>query len=575
MLDSNSPGGGQTAAARRYRDERRGVSRTTHLLAALTLLSRVGGLARDVAVSAVFGTGAGADAFFVAFRIPNLFRRVAAEGAASAVLVPVLADRLIRGGPAEAARAAGAVGGATFLVLALLVSIGMLCADPLTVVFAPGFARDPAKHAMTVELTRWTFPYLLFVGGAAWAMGVLHTFRHFALPAVGPVLLNLAIIACVLWLAPHLRAPEFALVAGVLGGGLLQFLVQVPALYGLGLRLPMLADFSHPALRRSGRLVVPVVFGGAVYQINILVATVFASLLPDGSVSYLWYADRVFEFPLGVVAVAAGTAALPTLAAQAKEGDTGAMADTVVHALGLVLAFCLPAAVGLVLLAPDIVALLFERGRFSPHDAAMTAWALRAYVPGLLGVAVVRVLAAAFYAVESPRVPVYAALLALLVNIFFDVALMGPVGSLGPTLDRWGGPWIANVAAAVRIGDLRHAGLALATGIAATVNAVVLLVVLRRRLLGRLRLTPLLRSLAVHALASAAMAAAIVGLQAAMDSGWPALAWAQRPLLRAALAIVTGVAVYAPCAMTLGSVEIVELVAMIRGRPAPDLRRGS
>ncbi|MBI5506389.1 MAG: murein biosynthesis integral membrane protein MurJ [Deltaproteobacteria bacterium] len=553
------------------------MSRAAHLLAALTLVSRVGGLSRDVAVSAVFGTSAGADAFFVAFRIPNLLRRVVGEGASSAALVPVFTDSLIRGGPAAAARAAGAVGGAAFLVLAALTLVGMAAAEPLTAAFAPGFARDAAKQAMTATLTRWTFPYLILVGAAAWAMGVLHTHRRFALPALGPLLLNLAIIACVVWLAPHLRSPEYALVAGVLIGGLLQFLVQVPALHGLGLRPAMLANLSDPALRRTRALVVPVVFGGAVYQINILVATVFASLLPNGSVSYLWYADRIFEFPLGVVAVAVGTAALPSLAAQAKAGQTLAMADTVAHSLGLVLAFCVPAAVGLALLAPDIVAVLLQRGRFSPQDAAMTTWALRAYLPGLLGVAVVRVLAAAFYAVERPRVPVYAAMLALLVNAFFDVALMGPVDLSGAAADWWGAGWIAEVGAAVSVVDLRHAGLALAAGIAATVNAVVLLVLLRRRL-PQLPLAPVGRSATRHAAAALAMAAAIVALQSALRwaSQAPAVpVWAYGPAPRLALSIAVGGAVYAACAIALGSVEVRELVGMIRARGGRTLTRAS
>jgi len=566
LPDSNSPGSGQTAdgaCSGRY-DRRRDVSRAAHLLAALTMLSRVGGLLRDVAVSAVFGTGAAADAFFVAFRIPNLFRRVVAEGASSAALVPVFAERLIRGGRPEALRAAGAVGGAAFMVLLALTLVGMALAAPLTSAFAPGFVRDAAKEGMTIALTRWTFPYLLLVGAAAWAMGVLHTFRYFALPALGPLLLNLAIIASVLLLGPHLAAPEYALVAGVLAGGLLQFLIQVPALFRLGLRLPMLADFSHPALRRTGRLVVPVVFGGAVYQINVLVATVFASLLPDRSVSYLWYADRVFEFPLGIVAVAAGTAALPSLAEYAKAGRIEAMVDTIVDSLGLVIAFCLPAAVGLALLAPDIVAVLFERGRFSAQDTAMTAWALRAYVPGLLSVAVVRVLAAVFYAVERPRVPVYAATLALLVNVFFDLALMGPVGFSDPGLDWWLGAWIARAAEALRIADLRHAGLALATGIAATANAAVLLVVLARRL-PALRLAPVARSAVLHATATAAMAVVIVALQLALQAASAGSDWGHWPALGATLLIAGGASAYVLCAIALGSREVRDLAAMVKG----------
>ena len=363
MSDINASGGGQI-------DERGRVSRAAHVLAAMTMVSRVAGLARDVAVSAVFGTGPWADAFFVAFRIPNLMRRVVAEGATSAAFVPVFSESLASGGPGAAIRAAGAVGGAAVALLSVLTVAGMAAAGPLTRMFAPGFSRDAAKEALTVSLTCWTFPYLLLVGAAAWAMGVHHTFRRFALPAAGPVLMNLAIIACALGLAPRMQAPAYALVAGVLIGGAAQLAVQMPSLWRIGLRPAMLVQPGHPAVRRCGRLVFAALLGGSVYQVNVLVATVFASLLPAGTVSYLWYADRVFEFPLGIVAVAVGTAALPSLSTQAAARHFDGMGETVMHAMSLTIAFCLPAAIGLLLLSHDITALLFERGSFAANDTA-------------------------------------------------------------------------------------------------------------------------------------------------------------------------------------------------------------
>jgi len=553
MSDSNGPLGGQI-------DERRSVSRAAHVLALMTAGSRVAGLLRDVAVSAVFGTGPGADAFFVAFRIPNLMRRVVAEGAASAAFVPVLTETLGAEGRSATIRAAGAVGGAAVVLLAALTLAGMAAAEPLTGLFAPGFARDAAKEALTVSLTRWTFPYLLLVGTAAWAMGVQHTFRSFALPALGPILMNLAILAFALGLAPVLDVPAWALVAGVLVGGALQVAVQAPSLWRLGLRPAMFVEVAHPAVRRCGRLMVAAVLGGSVYQLGVLVATVFASVLPAGTVSYLWYADRVFEFPLGIVAVAVGTAALPSLSAQASLRHYDGMAETVVHAMSLTVAFCLPAAVGLLLLSGDITALLFERGSFGAHDTAMTAWALKASVPGLLGVGLVRVLSSAFFALEKARVPVFSGLATLVLGALLSAALMGPAD---PGPPWWGATMLSSLQGVIAVADLRHAGLSLATGLASTANAFFLLVMLRRLLPG-LRLAPFLRSTALHLGAALLMAVAV--------SAWAAIAasWSFRGAvaLRVAVAVTGGSATYLAAAAWMGSGEIRELLAAMRGRRA-------
>jgi len=552
---SNSLNDGQPTVV----DERATVTRAAHVLAAMTALSRVSGLVRDMTVSAFFGTGLAAEAFFVAFRLPNLFRRIAAEGAASAAFVPVFTESLARGGPGAAVVAAAAVGGVTMVALLALTVAGMAAAEPMTDLFAPGFAADPDKRARTISLTFWTFPYLLMVGTAAWSMGVLHTFRSFAVPALGPVLLNASIIACAFLLVPSLEQGEYALVAGVLIGGALQVAVQAPSLWRLGMRPRMFASPGHLAVRRTGPLLVAAVFGGAVYQINVLIATIFASLLPAGAVSYLWYADRVFEFPLGIVAVAVGTAALPSLAGHASAGRRDGLRSTVVHALTLTTAYCLPAAAGLLLLAPDIVELLLERGRFSSQDTMMTAWALKAQVPGLLGVALVRVLSSAFYAIGRPRVPVYAAVVALIANLVVSLALMGPPAV---TSDWWAGRWMEVATQILGVADLRHAGLAMATGIAATLNALILLVALQVRLRG-LPLTTMMRSLALQCLAAAMMTAAVaaaLSTLAAMDA--PAGA-------RVGIGLAVGVAVYLAAGAMLGSREIVETLAWLRSRIRP------
>ena len=527
----------------------RGIVRAAGVLASLTLVSRVAGLARDVVVGAVFGASTAADAFFVAFRIPNLFRRVVAEGAASSAFVPVFTAELAKGGPPAAAESARVVGWAATVWLTLLVIAGMFFSDAVVELFAPGFTTDPEKLALTVQLTRLTFPYLLFVGLAAWAMGALNSFGRFAAPALGPVLLNVAIIAAVLGLAPMLDQPVHALVIGVLVGGFLQFVVQWPSLRAIGIRVGRpVSVVSHPAVRRVGTLLVPTILGGAVYQINILVATMFASLLPDRSVSYLWYADRIFEFPLGVVAVAIGTAALPTLSGQAAGKRYEEMGKSVTYSLRLVWAVCLPATLGLWMLAPQIVEMLFQRGQFQADDTMMTAWALRAYVLGLLSVAAVRVLVSVFYAMEQPRIPVRSAIIALLVNVLSDLALMGPTD---PAAGWWGAALISRAGDLIRIADLRHAGLALGTGIAATVNAALLFHLASRRL-PVLRRDRLGRSFLVHSAATLVMGAALWA--------WCAAAQAVLDSQVAVVDVIGGIAVsavvYFFAAVALGSDEV-------------------
>jgi putative peptidoglycan lipid II flippase len=554
---SKPANGGQTAHEDRRR-EHAGIAGAAGVLGGLTLLSRIAGLLRDVTIGALFGASPAADAFFIAFRIPNLFRRIVAEGAASTAFVPVFTSRLVEGGRPAALAASGAVGGAAAMTLSVVVLIGVLCADQVVSLFAPGFADDPAKRALTVSLTAWTFPYLLLVGMGAWAMGTLHTFRRFAPPAYGPILLNIAIITAALTLGGVFEQPVMALVVGVLVGGTLQFGVQLPALKREGLTAAALTRLSDASVGRVGGLLVPTLFGGAVYQINILVATMLASLLPDRSVSYLWYADRIFEFPLGIIAVAVGTAALPSLSAQAGARRWDDMAASIAYSLRLVWSLCIPATLGLWLLAPAIVTALFRRGEFAAVDAAQTAWALRAYCVGLLGVASVRVLVSVFYALETPRVTVIVAALALVVNAMSDLALMGPTD---PTAPWWGAQSFAALGDLLRVADLRHAGLALGTSIAATVNAVVLFGLVRRRL-PMLARRPLAASASIHAAAAVAMAAVVIAWQAfAQRFPGTSGAW-----LEVGGAVVLGAGVYAGAGWLLGSSEIADFVRFARRR---------
>jgi len=534
------------------------MTRAAGLVGGLTLASRVTGLVRDMVVGAVFGASATADAFFVAFRIPNLFRRVVAEGATSAAFVPVFSDQRARLGDDAAVRAAGAVGGVAFATLAGLVAVCMLYAAQVVSVFAPGFQAGTGDYALTVRLTRFVFPYLFFVGLAAWAMGTLHSFKRFTMPAVGPILLNVSIVTCVLLLSSTLRKPIYALVAGVLIGGLLQFAVQVPTLFRIGVRPAMALHVSHEAVKRVGVLLMPALLGGAVYQVNVLVATVLATLLPARSVSYLWYAGRIFEFPLGIVAVAVGTAALPSMSGQAGAGRFDALANTVSYSLRLVWALAIPATVGLWILAPPIVSVLFERGAFSATDAAMTTWALRAYVIAMVAVATTRVLVAAFYALQLPRLPVVAACVALVVNVIADLAFMGPPQA---GAGWWGASVVGELQKTLAVTDMRHAGLALGAGLAAISNAMFLSATLRLKLAG-FRFSSILPSAWKHLLATVAMAAAVLICRSRLE----VQAEGVRAYLEVAIALPLGIAVYLGSAWLLGSEEIRHIFAAFRRR---------
>jgi putative peptidoglycan lipid II flippase len=520
------------------------------------VLSRVTGLARDMVVGYLFGAGAGADAFFVAYRIPNLFRRFVAEGAATAAFIPIFTGYLTTGTRAEADRAARVLGTTMGVVLAGLALLGVVFATPLTSWFAPGFEAVPGKLELTITLTRIVFPYIFLVGMVAAAMGVLNSLRNFAAPAYAPIVMNVAMVVVSLALTPWMGV--YALAVGVLAGGVAQLLSQVPALRRQGVPLRPLWEPRHPAVLRLGLLLFPTLFGSAVYQINVMVSTMFASLLPSGSVAYLWYAERLFEFPLGVFAVALSTAALPSFASLAKR-DLAEFRDTVGFALRVMNVIALPASVGLALTAEPVVSVLFLRGEFTAADAAQTSVAVRWFALGLWSVAAVRVLVPAYYALEDTRTPVVAATVAFLANFVLAAACIGPIeGKSEPVL-------AAVLAAAVRalgVVDLRHGGLALATSLSATVNLAVLGALLGPKM-GGFDWRGWLASLARTGVATIAMVPVVTLLTSRIawfDPGVPLavrLAW----LL---LAMGAGSAAYAAGVFLLGGPEVASLRARLR-----------
>ena len=385
---------------------RAGVVRAVGTIGLATLASRVLGYTRDIVLARAFGASPLTDAFFVAFRIPNLLRRLLAEGALSTAIIPVFSETLARSGPQSFGRMVQAVAGVGTVVLAGVSLLGMLLAPWIVALMAPGWKAEVALFDLAVTLTRLMFPYLLLVGLAALAMGVLNTHHRFFTAALAPAILNVAMIGAVLGLGPRMSPPILALGVGVLVGGLGQFLVQLPELRRLGVPLMPSLDWSHPALRQIAHRLWPAVFSLAAVQVTVVVNTLIASLLRTGTVSYLYYADRVMEFPLGVFGIALATAVLPSMSSQAARGEHAALRSTLGFALRLSAFIAVPAAVGLVALGEPIVRLLLERGAFGATESRYTAQALVGYAVGLPAFSATRITAQTFYALGDTRTPV-------------------------------------------------------------------------------------------------------------------------------------------------------------------------
>ena len=425
-----------------------GLFRSTATIGGMTLISRILGFVRDMVLARIFGAGMATDAFFVAFKLPNFFRRLFGEGAFAPAFVPVLTEYKDREAPSELRELVAAVTGVMLAVLAGVTVLGVLGAPLLVAVFGAGWGDQPGKVALATDLLRITFPYLLFISLVAMAGGALNTFSRFGPPAFTPVLLNLAMIGAALFWAPHFDRPIEALAWGVFLGGLVQLLFQWPFLKRLGLVVRPRFRPRHPGVRRIARLMGPSVLAVSVVQVSILIDTVLATFLAEGSVSYLYYADRLVQFPMGIFGIALGTAILPTLSQLAGRGQDAEYRRTLDRALRLIVTIGLPASAALILLGRPILASLFQYGAFTPEKASLTHQALAAYAVGLVGMIGVKVLAPAFYARQDTRTPLRAAGKALLGNIALNLALIVP---------------------------LAHAGLALATGLAAFLNAGILL----------------------------------------------------------------------------------------------------
>lgn len=431
----------------------RSLLRATAVVSQMTLVSRVLGFVRDMVVAQAFGASLAADAFFVAFKIPNFLRRLFAEGAFSQAFVPVLTEYKLQRGATEVRDLVAHVAGTLGAVLLALTLLGMLASPVVIAVFAPGFIGSGEKFELATTMFRLTFPYLLFISLTALAGAVLNTYGRFAVPAFTPVLLNVSLIAAVLGLAPRLEVPAMALAWGVFAAGVLQLGFQYPFLKRLGMLAWPRWGSADPGVRRIGRLMIPALFGVSVVQVNLLIDTVIASFLATGSVSWLYYSDRLVELPLALFGIAVATVILPVLSERHTAGGTDGFSRLLDGSLRWVSVAVLPCTVGLAVLAGPILCTLFQYGEMTPHDVDMAARSLFAYALGLLGFVYVKVLAPGFYARQDTSTPVRIGLIALAVNFVLNLVLVFP---------------------------LQHAGLALATSVSALVNAGLLLRRLRR-----------------------------------------------------------------------------------------------
>ncbi|WP_303722606.1 murein biosynthesis integral membrane protein MurJ [Malonomonas rubra] len=431
------------------------IAAATLVMAFATSLSRIAGLVRDVIVARMFGAGFATDAFFMAFTIPNLLRRFFGEGSLTAAFVPTFSEVFHQRGEAEAQRLANRCVTILLLVMLVVVTVGIVCSPWIVQGIGYGFGHIEGKLELTDRLNRLMFPYVGLVSLLALITGILNVRGHFFLPSLSPLFLNLSMILSALCLGFLFEQPIFALAVGVLAGGVVQLLLQFPVMLKYRIRFSFEFDFwRDKQLRKIVSLMLPGIAGVAIYQINIIVSRLLASLLPEGSVSYLYYAQRLFEFPQGIFIVSLAQAALPMMSQQVADKDLAGMRRSLGFALTLITIFTLPAIVGLVLCAIPVYSLFFLGGEFDSIALQNTAWALICYAPGLLFVGYSRIASQTFYALKDTRTPVWVSFWTLLVNLLLGVVLMQ---------------------------FFQHLGLAVALTLASLFNAVLLLVLLRKQ----------------------------------------------------------------------------------------------
>ncbi len=498
----------------------------------MTMLSRILGFIRDAIVARVFGAGVATDAFFVAFKLPNLLRRVFAEGAFSQAFVPILAEYKSQQGDEATRTFLAYVSGMLTLVLALVTVAGMIAAPWVIMVTAPGFAATLHRFALTSALLRITFPYILLISLTSMVGSVLNTWNRFSVPAFAPTFLNISMIGFALFATPYFDPPVLALAWAVLLGGVLQLVYQLPHLKKIGMLVLPRFKWRHPGVGRVMKLMAPAILGVSVSQISLIINTIFASFLSEGAVSWMYYADRLMEFPSGVLGVALGTILLPSLAKSVASGDQEAYSHLMDWGLRLCFLLALPSAVALGILSKPLIVALFQYGKFSALDALMTQRALIAYAIGLMGLIVVKVLVPGFYSRQDIKTPVKIALVTLALTQVMNLIFIGP---------------------------LQYAGLALSIGLASCLNAGLLYWQLRKQQLFQPRpgWGAFLVKLVIAVLAMSAVLVALLAWMPAWDIGGMTVR-----ISRLLLVVVAGASTY------------FVMLALLGFRPRDFARRG-
>ncbi len=430
------------------------ILKSTGIIGSLTVVSRVLGFIRDILIAKFFGTAKYAQAFVVAFRIPNMLRDLIGEGATNAAFVPVLSEYSVTKKKEEFWHLANVLLNVVLVVLVGVTLLGITFAPFIVRLIAPGFIPHAEKFRTTVYLTRFMFPYILLVGLLAYCMGILNSLKHFSAPAFAPAILNISIITCVLLK----QGSVLALATGVLIGGAIQLLIQLPILFSKGFRFGFTSGFRHPAVKKIGTLLIPRILGSCVYQINIFVNTMLASLsniVGSGGVAALYYANRIFQFPLAIFGIALAQAALPTMSREALESGLSKLKETLSFSLRAVNFIMIPASLGLIILSRPITSMLFQRGMFSVYSTSITSQALMFYSIGLFSYAGIKILVSCFYSLKDTGTPVKIASISLILNIILNIILMYP---------------------------LRIGGLALATSFSGSFNFFLLFLMLRKKI---------------------------------------------------------------------------------------------
>ena len=431
------------------------LSKAAGAVSGMTILSRIFGFIRDAFIAMTFGSSTAADAFFVAFRIPNMQRRVLGDGAVSSAFIPIFAEVLAQNGKQAAQELTANILNILMILLAIASLVLFIFSPAVITVFAPGFLDNPQKFKLTVDLTRWMAPYLFFIGLTAFSMGILNSLKVFALPAATPILQNILMIVSMIILVPQMEEPIFGLAIGVVIGGALQVLIQLPLIRKKGYGFKKYLRFKQPEVIKIAKLMGPAIFGLAVYEVNLLVDTLLASTLAEGSISYLYYGNRLVQLPLGVFATALAIVLLPTLSRHAAQGELKNLVKTLSFSIRFILFITIPATIGLIILREPIVNTLWERGAFLHTTTQNTAVALLYYSIGLCAFSGIKIIAPAFYSLQDTKTPAKIGIYSMGLNIVLNLILMGP---------------------------LKHGGLALATSLSALFNVIVLMHYLRKRL---------------------------------------------------------------------------------------------